>query len=450
MAFQYIPVTEEERQEMLRVIGVDSIEALFADIPQSVRLARPLNLGPPLSDPELWALLRRLADQNGHCDRYTCFLGAGAYDHYVPSVVWHLAGRGEFLTAYTPYQAEIMQGELQAIYEYQTLLCELLAMDVANASMYDGASALAEATVMARDLTKRDRILVSRAIHPEYRQVIQTYTRHLGMEIVEIPLREGVTDLDAARDLLSEKVAALVLQIPNFFGCIEDGEAASEIAHKVGALLVVGIADPLAMGILRPPGEYGADIVAGEGQPLGNHLNFGGPYLGMMATRQEYVRRIPGRLVGATVDVEGRRGFVLTLQTREQHIRRERATSNICTNESLNALAAAIYMVALGKQGIQKVAELNLRKAHYAKTRMVEIPGFSVAFRAPTFHEFAIRCPLPPEELNRRLLPHGIIGGLPLRRFYPELADGWLLCVTEARSREEIDRFVDLVKEVAA
>jgi glycine dehydrogenase subunit 1 len=450
MAFQYIPVTEEERQEMLRVIGVDSIEALFADIPQSVRLARPLNLGPPLSDPELWALLRRLADQNGHCDRYTCFLGAGAYDHYVPSVVWHLAGRGEFLTAYTPYQAEIMQGELQAIYEYQTLLCELLAMDVANASMYDGASALAEATVMARDLTKRDRILVSRAIHPEYRQVIQTYTRHLGMEIVEIPLREGVTDLDDARDLLSEKVAALVLQIPNFFGCIEDGEAASEIAHKVGALLVVGIADPLAMGILRPPGEYGADIVAGEGQPLGNHLNFGGPYLGMMATRQEYVRRIPGRLVGATVDVEGRRGFVLTLQTREQHIRRERATSNICTNESLNALAAAIYMVALGKQGIQKVAELNLRKAHYAKTRMVEIPGFSVAFRAPTFHEFAIRCPLPPEELNRRLLPYGIIGGLPLRRFYPELADGWLLCVTEARSREEIDRFVDLVKEVAA
>jgi len=450
MAFQYIPVTEEERQEMLRVIGVDSIEALFADIPQRVRLARPLNLGPPLSDPELWALLRRLADQNGHCDRYTCFLGAGAYDHYVPSVVWHLAGRGEFLTAYTPYQAEIMQGELQAIYEYQTLLCELLAMDVANASMYDGASALAEATVMARDLTKRDRILVSRAIHPEYRQVIRTYTRHLDMEIVEIPLREGVTDLDAARDLLSEKVAALVLQIPNFFGCIEDGAVASEIAHRYGALLVVGIADPLAMGILRPPGEYGADIVAGEGQPLGNHLNFGGPYLGMMATRQEYVRRIPGRLVGATVDVEGRRGFVLTLQTREQHIRREKATSNICTNESLNALAAAIYMVALGKQGIQKVAELNLRKAHYAKTRMVEIPGFSLAFRAPTFHEFAIRCPLPPEELNRRLLPHGIIGGLPLRRYYPELADGWLLCVTEARSREEIDQFVDLVREVAA
>ncbi|MDR5693761.1 MAG: aminomethyl-transferring glycine dehydrogenase subunit GcvPA [Armatimonadota bacterium] len=450
MPVQYIPVTEEERQEMLRVIGVDSIEALFADIPPAVRLKRPLNIEPPLSDLELWALLRGLADQNGHCDRYTCFLGAGAYDHYVPSVVWHLASRGEFLTAYTPYQAEIMQGELQAIYEYQTLLCELLAMDVANASMYDGASALAEATVMARDLTRRNRILVSRAVHPEYRQVIQTYTRHLGMEIVEVPLKEGVTDLDVARDLLSEQVAALVLQIPNFFGCIEDGQTASDLAHRHGALLVVGIGEPLAMGILRPPGEYGADIVAGEGQPLGNHLNFGGPYLGMMATRQEYVRRIPGRLVGATVDVEGRRGFVLTLQTREQHIRREKATSNICTNESLNALVAAIYMVALGKQGIQKVAELNLRKAHYAKTRIGEIQGFSLAFRTPTFHEFVVRCPLPPEELNRRLLPHGIIGGLPLGRFYPELADGWLLCVTETRSREEIDRFVDLVKEVAA
>src|SRR5712692_3090046 len=385
------------------------------------------------------AHMRTLAEANLHNDRALCFLGAGAYDHYVPSVVWHLAGRGEFLTAYTPYQAELMQGELQAGYEYQSMLCEITGMDVANASMYDGASATAEAAVMAKDLARRDEVLVSTAVHPEYRQVLRTYTAPLGVRIREIPYRDGLTDLDAVARALSDRAAAVIVQHPNFFGCLEDGAACADLAHRAGALLVCAVAEPLSLGILKPPGVWGADIVAGEGQPLGNHLNFGGPNLGMLATRQEFVRRIPGRLVGATVDAEGRRGFVLTLQTREQHIRREKASSNICTNEALLALAAAIYMAALGKSGFQKVSELNVRKAAYAKEVITAIPGFRLAFDSPTFHEFVVRTPLPPEEINRRLLSRGILGGAPLGRWYPELSDAWLLCVTEQRTRAQID-----------
>jgi len=445
---KYIPATEAERQEMLRAIGVDSVEALFADIPAAVRLRRPLDLPPALSDPEATAHLRALAGRNLHCDAAACFLGAGAYDHYVPSVVWALAGRGEFLTAYTPYQAELMQGELQAGYEYQSMLCELTGMDVANASMYDGASATAEAAVMARDLTKRGEVVVSTSVHPEYRQVLHTYTRPLGIAVTEVPHRGGVADLDRLAEAVSDRTAALVIQHPNFFGCLEDGRALAELAHRRGALLVCAIAEPLSLGILKPPGAWGADIVAGEGQPLGNHLNFGGPYLGMMATRQEFVRRVPGRLVGATVDAEGRRGFVLTLQTREQHIRREKATSNICTNEALLALAAAVYMAALGRQGLRRVAELNLYKAAYAREAIAALPGYRMAFDAPTFHEFVVRTPVPPAEVNRRLRRDRILGGLPLAGRYPDLQDGWLLCVTEQRTREEIDRLVALLEAI--
>ncbi len=443
---KYIPATDAEREEMLKTVGVGALEELFADIPAAVRLNRPLEMPPALSDPELMAHLRSLADANLHSDRAVCFLGAGAYDHYVPSVVWHLAGRGEFLTAYTPYQAELMQGELQAGYEYQSMLCELCAMDVANASMYDGASATAEAAVMAKDLTRRDEVLVSTAVHPEYRQVLHTYTAPLGVRIREIPYRDGLTDLDAMAQAISVRTAGVVIQHPNFFGGLEDGAAAAELAHRAGALLLCAVAEPLSLGLLKPPGAWGADIVAGEGQPLGSHLNFGGPYLGMLATREEFVRRIPGRLIGATVDTDGRRGFVLTLQTREQHIRREKASSNICTNEALLALAAAVYMAALGKQGFRKVAELNVRKAAYAKEVVTAVAGFRLAFEAPIFNEFVVRTPLPPEEVNRRLLARGILGGAPLGRWYPELADAWLLCVTEQRTRTEIDNLGELLE----
>jgi len=439
---KYIPATSAERERMLRAIGVPTVEDLFRDIPPEVRLRGPLDLPPAMPDPDLLGHARRLAGLNSNCDQLICFLGAGAYDHFVPSTVAHLALKPEFLTAYTPYQAELMQGELQAIFEYQTLMCELTGMDVANASMYDGASALGEAASMAADLTKRTRILVSTAVHPEYRQVLRTFTSHMRITVQDLPLSRGITAPAAALAAITDETAALVIQSPNFFGCLEDGEALAKAAHDRGALLIVAVADPISLGLLRSPAEYGADIVAGEGQALGNALNFGGPYLGVIATRERFVRRLPGRLVGRTIDTEGRPGYVLTLQTREQHIRRARATSNICTNEALNALVAAVYLSTLGRQGIQDVAELNARKAHYARERIASLRGYRPAFEAPTFNEFVVRCPVNPEEINRRLLEHRILGGLPLGRFYPELGDCWLVCVTESRTREEIDQLV--------
>lgn len=445
---KYLPLTADEREEMLRVIGRSSVEELLAEIPAAVRLRRPLALPPTLTDADLLAHLRALSERNGHADKLVSFLGAGAYDHHVPSVVWHLAGRAEFYTAYTPYQAEIMQGELQAAYEYQSMLCELTGMDVANASMYDGASAFGEAAVMARDLTRRDEVAVSTAVHPHYREVLRTYTRHLGVRVVEIPHKDGVTPVESLRAAIGQNTAAVMVQSPNVFGCIEEGAALAQAAHDAGALLIVGIADPISLGLLNPPGAYGADIVAGEGQPLGNHLNYGGPYLGMLATRQAFVRRMPGRLVGVTTDRDGRRGFVLTLQTREQHIRREKATSNICTNEALNALAAAVYMAALGRTGMRRVAEVNARRAHYARQRLCALPGIRAAFGGPTFNEFVLRVPVDPDELNARLLEHGILGGLALGRWYPDLRDAWLVCVTEARTPAQIDGLVDAVSTV--
>ncbi len=445
---KYLPLTAAEREDMLRVIGRGSVEDLLAEIPAGVRLRRPLALPPALTDADLLAHLRVLSERNGHAERLVSFLGAGAYDHHIPSVVWHLAGRAEFYTAYTPYQAEIMQGELQAAYEYQSMLCELTGMDVANASMYDGASAFGEAAVMARDLTGRDEVVVSAAVHPHYRDVLRTYTRHLGVHVVEVAHRQGCTPLDGLGTVIGEHTAAIMVQSPTVFGCVEDGPAIAQTAHDAGALLVVGIADPISLGVLQPPGAYGADIVAGEGQPLGNHLNFGGPYLGMLATRQAFVRRMPGRLVGVTTDRGGQRGFVLTLQTREQHIRREKATSNICTNEALNALAAGVYMAALGRTGMRRVAEVNARRAHYARQRLCAVPGVRAAFEGPMFNEFALRVPIDPDELNARLLEHGILGGFALGRWYPDLSDGWLVCVTEARSPSEIDALVDAVRAV--
>jgi len=446
-AHKYLPLTAAERDEMLKVIGRASVEELWAEIPAAVRLRRPLALPPALADADLLAHLRVLADRNGHADRFACFLGGGAYDHVIPSVVWHLAGRAEFYTAYTPYQAELMQGELQATYEYQSMLCELTAMDVANASMYDGASALGEAAVMARDLTGRNQVVVSSAVHPHARDVLRTYTQHLGITIVDVPHQAGRTGLEAIRAAIGSEAAAVIIQSPNVFGCIEEGQSLARAAHDVGALLVVSVTDPISLGLLQPPGAYGADIVTGEGQPLGNHLSFGGPYLGMLATRAAFVRRMPGRLVGVTADRDGRRGFVLTLQTREQHIRREKATSNICTNEALNALAAGIYMAALGPQGMRRVAEVCARRAHYARERLCAIPGVRAAFDAPVFHEFALRLPVAPDDLNARLAERGILGGVPLGAWYPDLADGWLVCVTEARTRAQIDALVAATAE---
>jgi glycine dehydrogenase subunit 1 len=445
---KYLPMTADERLAMLRAVGADAVEDLFAEIPPAVRLRRTLDLPPALPDGELLSHLRDLAERNGHGDRLVCFMGGGAYDHEIPSVVWHLAGRAEFYTAYTPYQAEVMQGELQAGYEYQSMLCELTGMDVANASMYDGASALGEAAVMARDLVRRGEVVVSAAVHPHYRETLHTYVRYLGIGVRAVPHADGVTPPGQVRDAIGERTAAVIVQSPNAFGCIEDGAALAAAAHDAGALFVVAVAEPISLGLLQPPGAYGADIVAGEGQPLGNHLSFGGPYLGMLATREAYVRRMPGRLVGVTTDTKGRRGFVLTLQAREQHIRREKATSNICTNEALNALAAAVYMAALGKTGLRRIAEVNARRAHYAKGRLCAISGIRPAFAGPTFNEFTLRVPIPPDDLNARLRERGILGGLSLRAWYPDLEDGWLVCVTEARSRAQIDHLAEAVAEV--
>jgi glycine dehydrogenase subunit 1 len=441
---RYIPNTEQDRRAMLEAIGVPSVEALFADVPAAVRLTRPLRIPPALAEAELTALLGSLAAQNADADRFSVFLGAGCYNHFSPAVINHLVLRGEFLTAYTPYQPEISQGTLQALYEYQTLICLLTGMEVSNASMYEGASATAEAVLMAQRLTGRSEVVVGRTVHPEYRQVAATYTRQVGLAFREVPFtEEGTTDLTEVRAGLSERTACLVVQSPNFFGAVEDLAPLAEAAHAVGALAVVVVAEPVSLGLLKSPGECGADIVAGEGQGLGTGMNNGGPALGFFATREQFVRQMPGRLVGQTVDREGRPGYVLTLATREQHIRREKATSNICTSESLIALMAAIYLISLGPKGLRDVALLNLRKAAYAKERLGKAQGVGLRFRGPTFNEFALRTRKKPAQILRQLQRRQIVGGLDLGRFYPELADCLLVCVTEQVSREQIDALAE-------
>lgn len=435
---RYIPITPRDREEMLAAIGVASTEELFSDIPAEVRLQRPLNLPRALSEIELVRHAKELAGRNGNLDDYTCFLGAGAYDHYIPSVVDHILRRSEFYTAYTPYQPEISQGVLQAIYEYQSLICELTGMDLANASMYDGASALAEAAGMALGATGRKKLVVGRSVHPDYRATIVTYLAGLNVEIVEAPIGDGATELNRLESLVTPEVAGVIVQHPNFFGSLEPVEDIARIAHNAGALFVV-CADPISLGILKAPADYGADIVVGEGQALGNPVSFGGPYLGFMAAREKYSRRMPGRIVGATLDSRGQRGFVLTLQTREQHIRREKATSNICSNQALNALAATVYLTTVGKEGLREVARQSLQKAHYAYRKIIALDRFTPAFGAPFFKEFAIKTSLDSNEVSRGLLEHRIIGGLEVSRFYPEFKGILTFAVTEKRTREEID-----------
>jgi len=440
---RYIPNTKQDCQAMLQAIGAGSVDELFADVPGPLRLRRALKIPPALAEAELVKRLRALAARNADADRYNSFLGAGCYDHFSPAIIGHLVSRGEFLTAYTPYQPEISQGTLQAGFEYQTLVCQLTGMEVSNASMYEGASATAEAILMAHRITGRTEVVVGRAVHPEYRQVARTYAAQVGLVFREIPFTEaGVTDRDAVTRALGPQTACLVVQYPNFFGGVEELVPLAEAAHAVGALFVVCVAEPIALGLLKSPGECGADLVTGEGQGLGTGMNYGGPALGFLATREQHVRHLPGRLVGQTVDREGRPGYVLTLATREQHIRREKATSNICTAESLIALMATIYLVSMGPQGLRAVALQNLRKAAYAKGRLGKAPGYGIRFAGPTFNEFVVRVTKKPAAILKQLLKHDIIGGVDLGRFYPDLADCLLLCVTEQKTREEIDALI--------
>lgn len=443
----YVPNTAKQRDQLLDRIGVQSIDELFQDIPKTVRLNTSLNVPGGLAEQDLVKLVKGIAKRNGNLEEYTSYLGAGAYEHYIPSYVDQLLLRSEFYTAYTPYQPEISQGTLMAIYEFQTLVCELTGMDAANASMYDGASALAEAALMSSDATRRKTVLVPTTIHPEYREVLQTYLPPRGVEIVEIPSQEGVMDLDALEKLLGKHVAGVLLQSPNFFGGIEKAEKIGKLAHDQGALFIMSV-NPVSLGLLKSPGELGADIVVGEGQPFGNPLNYGGPYLGFLATRDKYVRRMPGRIVGATTDKKGNKGYVLTLQAREQHIRREKATSNICSNEALCALAFTIHLTGLGKKGLKDMANLNLQKAHYVAQEISKLPGMRLAYAQPFFHEFVIETEVSPAKINQELLKDNIIGGLDLSRFYPELDHHLLFCVTETKSKADIDRLVVRLGEV--
>ena len=437
----YLPLTEKQRQIMLQDIGVNSQEELFEDIPPEVRLKETLNLPPSFTETEVLRHLGGLAGKNLNIKDYACFLGAGVYDHFIPTIVKHVTGRSEFYTSYTPYQAEASQGMLQAIFEYQTLICELTGMEVTNASLYDGATALAEAALMACVTTRRQKILLSRSVNPFYSDVLKRYFDSRNLSYSEIPLKEGKTDLERAEAVLDEDCAALVVQTPNFFGLLENLQGVADFLHAKGALLLV-ITDPISLPLVKAPGEYDADIVVGEGQSLGSSPSFGGPLLGFLATREKFMRRLPGRIVGETTDAHGRRGFVLTLQTREQHIRRERATSNICSNEALNVLAAAVYMVALGPEGLREVAFLCLQKAAYAREKMSGIPGLELVFPGYYFKEFAVRLPQDAKELNRKLLERKIIGGLDLSPLYPELNNSMLFCVTENRTRAEIDSLI--------
>ena len=437
---RYISNTPAQQKEMLARIGAASVEALLANVPAKARLSRPLGLPVAMAEGDLVRHLRQMAAKNASADDFACFLGAGSYDHAIPSPINHLISRGEFFTAYTPYQPEASQGTLRSIFEYQTMMAELTGMDVANASIYDGASSLAEGVLMAHAVTGRAETAWSRGVNPLYQHVVETYCEGPDLRLKSVRLGDGVTDLDALGKAVTERTASVVVQYPNFFGCLEDLRAVAEIAHAKGALLVVA-ADPVNLGFLTPPGALGADIVVGEGQGLGVPMSFGGPNLGVFAAKADLVRRMPGRLVGATVDKDGKRGYVLTLQTREQHIRREKATSNICTNVALCALMATIYVSILGKVGLRKVGELAIAKAHYAAERFTAVPGVSLRFPAPFFKEFALTLPKAPDRVVKRLLKDRILAGVPLKSFDRAEKGTLLVAVTERRTRDEIDAY---------
>ncbi|MCY4063772.1 MAG: aminomethyl-transferring glycine dehydrogenase subunit GcvPA [Chloroflexi bacterium] len=438
----YIPHTANETQQMLGAIGVDSIDALFAAVPATHRFPK-LDLPPPMSEMEVAAEMLAISEANDHAQDFAIFRGAGAYHHFIPSVVNHMLLRGEFYTAYTPYQPEISQGTLQATYEYQSMMCALTGMDAANASHYDGATSLAEAVTVALEVArhKRKKVILSHAIHPQYREVVRTYHQGRDIRIIGDRGRGEIVDL---MEMLDENTAMLAVQYPDFFGQIDDLTALADAVHQAGALLVM-VANPMALSIFKSPGELGADIVVGEAQPMGVPLGYGGPYLGYFAIRQKYVRRIAGRIIGETLDADGKRAFVMTLRPREQDIKRERASSNICTNQGLMALAASVYMALMGKNGLRQVGELNYYKAHYAANEINRLDGYSVDMSKPFFNEFVVACPRPVAEINEALLAEGIIGGLDLGPHYFHLNDRMLLCVTEMNAKEEIDRLVEIL-----
>jgi glycine dehydrogenase subunit 1 len=442
---RYLPLAESDLAEMLQVAGFRRLEDLAGVLPDALRLKEDLDLPPPLSEMELVEKVRSLSKAGKTGKWLISFLGAGAYDHFVPAVVDHVLRRSEFYTAYTPYQPEVSQGTLQAVFEFQTLICQLTGMDVANASVYDGASAVAEAVLMGQRIKGKKKVLLARSVHPEYRAVTQTYTHPLGLERVSLPFaKEGSLDLESLEKSLDPEVSSVVVQQPNFFGCLEDVERIGQLAHARDALLIVAVSEPLSLALLQPPGSLGADIVVGEGQSFGNPVSFGGPYIGFFACKENFLRSMPGRLVGETVDGEGRRGFLLAVATREQHIRREKATSNICTNQALCALAVLVYLTILGKEGLRELAEINLSKCEYAKRRLGE--SFSLRFSAPTFNEFVLRLKGDPDQTLKKLSAQGMIGGLALKRFYPEMKDEILICLTEKHSREDIDRLVQALQ----
>jgi glycine dehydrogenase subunit 1 len=444
---RYLPKSPSERQEMLAAIGVKSIEELFSSIPEPYRLKKPLNLPGPLSETEVIQYFQARAAENSA--GYTSFLGAGVYNHLRSVVTDTILQRGEFLTSYTPYQAEISQGTLQAIFEFQTLMCQLTGQEVANASMYDGSTATTEAVLMAERLTGRRRVLVARSVHPEYREVLRTYAKNSGLKIEEISYTAaGTLDLNAVKAALRDDVCAVVVQSPNFFGAIENLAPVADAAHGSGALLVVAVAEALSLGIVKPPAE--ADIVAMEAQSFGLAPSYGGPFAGVVATREKFVRQMPGRLAGQTADQDGRRGFVLTLATREQHIRREKATSNICTNQALCALAATVHLALLGKEGLRETAEQNLAKAQFTLQELEKIPGVRRTFSAPFFNEFTVELPRSVKIVNAELLREKIVGPFVLGSAYPELTKHALVCVTETMTRGEIERFVVGVRHAMA
>lgn len=431
MPSPYIPNTDADRSAMLQEIGVGSADELFQDVPEEFRNAE-FRLPPPLSELELKDELRRLSNHNANLDDYACFLGAGYYKHFIPSVVDHITGRSEFYTAYTPYQAEASQGTLQTIYEYQSLVCQLTSMEMSNAGMYDGATAAAEAALMACRITKRDKVTVLSTVNARYCRVIDTYVSGHNILLEKM----GPDSVNLPSDC-----ACLIVQQPNFFGYFENMETYAQKAHDIGALLII-IFDPISLGMFKPPGEYGADIAVAEGQALGSPISFGGPGLGIFACRKEYVRQVPGRLAGKTVDVDGNPGYVLAMATREQHIRRERATSNICTNEALVTLAATVYLAAIGKRGLRHIAELCYHKAHYAAEAIGKLKEYSLVFQQPFFNEFVVRCPINPQQVNKALFQEGIIGGLDISHI---IDSSMLLCVTEVNTKQDMDRLVEIL-----
>lgn len=441
---RYVPNSLDERHSMLRDIGCERIEELFEQVPKNLRVSEPLGIGESVSEPELIDLFRALASKNA--TDYEPFLGGGAYSHFIPVVIDSLISRSEFFTAYTPYQPELSQGTLQYIFEFQTMICQLTGMEVANASLYDGSTAVAEAVLMAARITRREKFLLADSVHPQYREVVSAYVRNLGFDIQLAEHSEsGTLDSKALRP--DRETAAVVVQSPNFFGCVENLADIAAAAHDAGALLIVAVSEPISFGILNPPGACSADIVVAEGQSFGIPLSFGGPYLGLFASLEKHLRQMPGRLVGEAYDEQGRRGFVLTLSTREQHIRREKATSNICTNQGLCALMATIYLATMGRRGIKEVARLNLQKAHYAAREIGGLRGYRLRFSAPFFNEFVIDTPAPAAQIKERLLEKKIIPGISLENYYPEMGNSLLVCVTETSNKAKIDRLIAALGE---